>query len=334
MSHRTRYLAFSLLASWMLLSAPAAAQAPVDDATRATARALAEDGLARFDRGDHAGALPLFDKADALIHAPTMGLMAARCLEKIGRWVEASERFLAVSRIKLDAAANDAQRNAVRAAEVERQALLPRIPMLVLNLEGAAPEEVALHLDGQPLPSAMIGVKRPTDPGKHRIEARRGAERQQHDATLVPGAVVNVNLRFGAGAGSPPPLDSAPPAVKGTSGGAMKGLGFAALGVGGAGIITGAILGGLAISAKGKLDEQGCDGGKCPASLTDDVSRYNTFRMASGGALIAGIVLAAGGVTLAALAPSDKGAEKDRKAAALRWEPWVGAGMVGVRGVF
>lgn len=339
MSHATALLALSLAASALLFAAPSAAGAPIDDATRAAARSLAEEALARFDSGDHQGALTLFDKADALVHAPTMGIMAARCLEKLGRWVEATERYLAVSRAPLDAGANEAQRNAVKAAEVERNALLPRIPALVVVIEGEGEGEgarrVEVTIDGKPVPAALLGVKRPTDPGRHRIEARRGSESVTREVVLDPGASVTVNLRLASGGTAvippapPASLPAPPPADSRSSGSAMRGVGFAFIGLGGAGIVTGAILGGLAISARGNLDESGCKEGMCPRAVEDDVSRYNTLRLASGGALIAGLVVAAGGVTLAVLAPSGP-----KPAPQARWEPWVGPGTVGVRGVF
>ena len=337
MSHATALLALSLAASALLFAAPSAAGAPVDDATRAAARSIAEEALARFDRGDHQGALTLFDKADALVQAPTMGIMAARCLEKLGRWVEATERYLAVSRAPLDAGANEAQRNAVRAAEVERDALLPKIPALVVVIEGEGEGEgegarpVEVTIDGKSMPAALLGMKRPTDPGRHRIEARRGSESVTREVVLDPGASVTVNLRLGRGGSAviPPGPPAPPPADSRSSGSAMRGVGFAFIGLGGAGIVTGAILGGLAISARGNLDESGCKEGMCPRAVEDDVSRYNTLRLASGGALIAGLVVAAGGVTLAALAPSGP-----KPAPQARWEPWVGPGTAGVRGVF
>lgn len=331
MSQATAMLALSLAASALLFAAPSAAGAPVDDATRAAARSIAEEALARFDRGDHQGALTLFDKADALVQAPTMGIMAARCLEKLGRWVEATERYLAVSRAPLDAGANEAQRNAVKAAEVERDALLPKIPALVVVVEGEGARPVEVTIDGKSVPAALLGMKRPTDPGRHRIEARRGSESVTREVVLDPGASVTVNLRLGSGGSAvmPPGPPAPPPADSRSSGSAMRGVGFAFIGLGGAGIVTGAILGGLAISARGNLDESGCKEGMCPRTVEDDVSRYNTLRLASGGALIAGLVVAAGGVTLAVLAPSGP-----KPASEARWEPWVGPGTAGVRGVF
>src|SRR5580700_919246 len=113
-----------LMVPVVLACASAGRADPIDEPTRAAARAAAEDALARFDRGDYTGALDLFNRADALVHAPTLGLMAARCLEKLGRLVEASERYLAVTKVQLDPGAPASQAKAQVTAEQERAALL------------------------------------------------------------------------------------------------------------------------------------------------------------------------------------------------------------------
>lgn len=332
-----------LTAAAALLLAPAAGAQPagrpgaaVDDATRAAARGIAEEALAHFDKGDFAGALNLFNKVDALVHAPTMGLMAARCLERLGRLVEASERYLAVAQAPLDANATNAQKNAQKSAETERNALLPKIPNLIIAVEGVTPDEAQVTIDGKSVPSALIGLKRPTDPGHHRVAVTRGPDAGERTVTLVPGETQTVTLRLLPGAAPPPgpatgtsgPTDDTTAAVG--SGSPLRALGWAGVGVGGAGVLVGAIVGGLAVSAKSSLDAEGCVSGMCPSKDQGDVNHYNTLRLVSGGTLITGLALAAGGVTLVVLAPRG-GAERPPAA---RVETWVGAASAGLRGSF
>ncbi len=102
---------------------PAAPQ-DADEATRNAARKIAEEGLSLFQGGQYAEALDRFERAGALVRAPTMGLMAGRSLVKLGRLVEASERFLAVTRMTLAKDASDAFRKAQVDAGKEREAPL------------------------------------------------------------------------------------------------------------------------------------------------------------------------------------------------------------------
>jgi hypothetical protein len=327
-----RWWTIPLLAALAAHAPPARAE--IDVATRAAARATAEEALTHFDKGDFAGALDLFNRADALVHAPTLGLMAARCLDKLGRLVEASERYLAVTRIKLDPHAPAAQSAAQTTAEQERAALLPRVPGLIITVEGPGVAEARVTLDGKAIPAELLGIKRPTDPGPHQLEATRGTEVVSQKVVLEPGASTPVTLRLtGAGTMAPAPPPTTPPPQPQPAADAglrpMARVGVALSALGGAGLVVGAITGGLALGEKSSLDGAGCSGGHCPTSQQDAVSRYNTMRLVSGGALIAGGVVAATGIALA-VAGSRAGA----KAAQARWSPWIGLGAVGLEGTF
>lgn len=131
----------SRAAMWVFLAAltsaqSAAAQATPSEESRATARAIGEEGLSYFDQGMYIDALDRFERADAIIHAPTLGLMAARSLEKLGRFVEASERYLQVTRMEIDAKSSDIWKQAIVSAGKEREALQPRIPSIEIVVEG------------------------------------------------------------------------------------------------------------------------------------------------------------------------------------------------------
>jgi tetratricopeptide (TPR) repeat protein len=162
---------------WVFLAAltsaqSAAAQATPSEESRATARAIGEEGLSYFDQGMYIDALDRFERADAIIHAPTLGLMAARSLEKLGRFVEASERYLQVTRMEIDAKSSDIWKQAIVSAGKEREALQPRIPSIEIVLEGEGAKGASVRIDGRPVPQAMVGVRTPIDPGLHRVEAR------------------------------------------------------------------------------------------------------------------------------------------------------------------
>ena len=80
-----------LSASLTLGYAASASAQQIDAATRATARQLGEEGMASFDRGDCTVAANKLTRAHDLVHVPTLAFYAGKCLEKLGRLVEAGE---------------------------------------------------------------------------------------------------------------------------------------------------------------------------------------------------------------------------------------------------
>lgn len=193
----------------LLLAAPGASAQPVDAATKSAARGVAEEALKLYDKGDYAGAYEKANRANELVHAPTMALLTGRCLEKLGRFVEASEKYLEASRAPLDAGASAAQKSAQTEADKARTALMPRIPSVELALEPPAPD-AQVTLDGKAVPAAMVGIKRPIDPGKHSVAVSRGGLTAGQDFTLREADSVRVVLKAptgkpGAAYYGPPP---------------------------------------------------------------------------------------------------------------------------------
>ncbi len=193
----------------LLLAAPSSASAqPVDAATKSAARGVAEEALKLYDKGDYAGAYEKANRANELVHAPTMALLTARCLEKLGRLVEASEKYLEASRAPLEPGASAAQKSAQTEADKARTALMPRIPSVELALDPPAPDAQVM-LDGKEVPAAMVGIKRPIDPGKHSVAVSRGGASANQDFTLHESDSVRVVLK--APLGRPNAAYYAPP---------------------------------------------------------------------------------------------------------------------------
>ena len=179
----------------LLLASPgASAQQPVDAATKSAARTVAEEALKLYDKGDYAGAYEKANRANDLVHAPTMALLTGRCLEKLGRLVEASEKYLEASRATLEPNASAAQKSAQSEAEKARTALMPRIPSVELVLDPPAPN-ARVTLDGKHVPPAMVGIKRPIDPGAHTVAVARDRESASQDFTLKEAEAVRVVLK-------------------------------------------------------------------------------------------------------------------------------------------
>jgi hypothetical protein len=218
----------------------------------------------------------------------------------------------------------------------DRAALLPRIPTLEIAVENAAAADVTLTIDGHEAKSAMIGVPLPMDPGEHVVRAVRGGDAAEEHVTLrerEPGRVV---LRLPARALAPAPDASAPEGEKAPIAAAPVGalsspqrtIGWSVVALGGAGVVFGAVTGGLAVAKRSDLDDAGCRDGVCPASLSGDVDRYGALRTMSTIGFIAGSASAALGALLVLTAPRAKAPAH----AAL--SPWIGAGSAGVRGRF
>ncbi|HEY3252548.1 MAG TPA: hypothetical protein VGJ91_01320 [Polyangiaceae bacterium] len=298
------------MAFTVALSAHGHAQ-QIDDATRSAARQLATDGSAAYQADDYAQAYDRFNRAYQLVHVPTVGIWAARSLVKLGRFVEASERYLEVERTPLAADAPPEHAKAQKDAADERAQLLPRIPNVRIVLEGAEPSEVFVSLNGQLLQSALLGVKCPVDPGKLSVKGVRGEQVVEAVVQLAEGVSQDVRLTFpklshvtpSATAATPEPsANQAPPQP--TPRAADHTLSYVAFGVGGAALITGGVFGALALSQKSDLDSA-CPDRKCLPEQHANNDSYETKKLISGVSIVAGAALVGAGVVLWFTAPTE-----------------------------
>jgi hypothetical protein len=322
-----------LAAALYLGSAPAFAQAqPLNDQLRATARALGEEGISLFEKGRYAEALDRFERADALVHAPTLGLLAARSLEKLGRLVEAAERYRGVTLVQLDPKAPDAFKEAQTTASKELEAVRARIPTLEIVVEGPGAEQATVTVDGTEVPKAIVGVRTPINPGVHRIEAETPTASAVSDLSIDEKQAARAVLTLVPKETTPPDAGNGKqPPVTTTKAPLRRTLGFVSLGVGGAFTVMGIATGISTLSKEKELKRaHGCDGGVCPFDTPQGpLDSYNRMRaLAITGFVVGGVGLAAG-VALILTAP--KPPAQTNKA---HIEPWVGLGSAGLRGTF
>src|SRR5690606_38836603 len=114
---------------------------------------LALQGAEAYDSGDFSTALDRFDRAAALVTAPTITIMQARCLVALGRWVEALDRYHQVAPGQLPPDAPEAFVRAQIEARDEARTLEARMPRLELRLpNGTPPARVDVRLDDKPVP--------------------------------------------------------------------------------------------------------------------------------------------------------------------------------------
>jgi hypothetical protein len=324
----------------VMLCAQAGAAQEVDDATRASARQLGYAGVEAYEAQNYPTASDKLERAYRVLQVPTLGLWSARALVKLGKLVEAQERYLKVGRLAVSGGDAEVQRKAQADAARELSALEPRLASVQIELSGASADDVSLSIDNAPIASALIGEPRPMNPGAHTLVARRGSEEKRVNVNLSEGEKQRVVLSFAGtetttGGAAPAPTKASPatsepasvPARDQSSGSTQRLLGWVTVAAGGAGLAFGGITGGMALSKKNGFESNPrCNDSACGPSQQGDVDSYNSLRTMSSIGFIAGGTLAAAGVVLLLTAPSSE----PKSSASL----WLGPGSVRLRGTF
>ncbi|HKO94867.1 MAG TPA: hypothetical protein VJU61_27125, partial [Polyangiaceae bacterium] len=285
------------------VAAPAWAQeaagrgAPARDAHE-EARALAYAGVEAYEAGDFVAADQKLRRAYALVPVPAVGLWSARALLKLNRLVEASRRYLDVSRSSYAAGDADVQKEAKRDAERELQGLLPRIPRLRIELKAAAGGDVRVTIDGIPTATSALSEPILVNPGDHWVEAQQGTLRSQAQLTLAAGETKSAQLELDGAATSSGLAGTELPLAESRASGSddlWRTVGWVGVGVGGATLVGSALAGIIAYS---QLSEFDCDGDTCQSDNATDVATYNGLRTFSTIGYITGSVLTGAGIFL------------------------------------
>jgi len=323
----------------LLLAPPSLAQT---SAELMTAREIAKRGIQAYDAGDYQKAVDKLGQAFSVVQVPTIALYRARALAKLGRLVEASEAYREASILKVDKGQEDRQKQAQEDARAEREKLLPRVPTLSVVVAGVPRDDVTFLVDDEEVSAVLLSAGYALDPGQHKVVGRGDEQEVTATVMLEEGDHEKVRLVFDTGKTAnrgavqgPADGDHASrtqmAAEEDTQAGRrgwQRPVGFAALGVGAAGLVVGVVAGFGVKSKRDDLLAHGCDqDGACFADQDDEVSAYNRSLHLTNGALIAGGVLAAAGLTLVVTAPK-------RQQEARQVIPWVGVGSAGVRGRF
>lgn len=333
--------------SWVLLIsalliATAQAQEP-DDATRAAAREIAKKAITALDAKDYIAAESGFEKAYQILKVPTVGLFLGESLEGLGRLVEASERYREVLGLPLPSV-NRAEHEKAQAKAKELLAALERRLPKVTVLTNTKAADARVTLDGRPLASVLLGVEIPINPGAHVLELRIGERATSQELKLAEGQTANVELKLEPAAAPPPSASAsaAPPPLASVSASAtapappvstlsshsspLKTFGFIGLGIGGAALVFGGVMAGVAAGQNSDLNRS-CVTNRCPTSAQDALSSYQRNRVLSTVGFIAGGAFAAGGVVLLLAAP---GARSSKQSAQAALSPWLSDGASGV----
>jgi hypothetical protein len=298
-SHR---LLWTLLVAGMIwcTGTPDAAAAPAEDAARAKARTLGYAGVESYAAGNFADASAKLEESFQLLPVPSLGLWSARALQRLGKLVQAEERYRRVASLPLQSDDPPAQHSAKADAAREHLELLPKIPSLKIHLSGADEEQVVVMVDGVVRQPSELAVALLVNPGRHEVVGSRGAERSGIVVNLGEGAHEEVELRFSEIPAAPQQqravaAPAPPPAVNGTRRALRTGA-WVAIGAGTAGLATSLVTYLMARDMRDSFERDNrCENGGCSQ---DEVDTYNTLRTVHMAGLIGGSVLCAAGATV------------------------------------
>jgi len=320
------------------------------DDERAGARVAATEGVKALNEKRYADAADLFLRAESLVHSPVHLLYLARSQEKLGLLVKARENYTKILHEKYGADAPDAFRQAQSSAQQEVSGLESRIGAVTVKVDGAK-GPVAVTMDGEQVPPALIGLPLPVDPGNHTFQAigtdlksdpvtvsvsEGGREAltltlKSAPGTLAPGAAAPASSTTPAAA--TPAATTPPPNTQSkSSDSGMKIGAYAALGVGVVGVGLGTVFLLKANSKKSDADDLCSAPAGCPLSKKSEVDALdNDYKTAGTISIVSYAVGGVGlitGVTLLVLS----GGKHTENAAGVT--PWIGYQSAGLSGRF
>lgn len=238
------------------------------------ARALANAAEKAYENEDYATAVRSARAAFHLVPAPTLVLLEARALERLGQSNEAMARYrlaLGLDELPPNPVFEKAKATA-RKLLAELEASIPRIR---ISRHSRSDPRGSIELDGAPLPEESLDIWLPIDPGKHVVTYQDPTGRKERlTLDLQPGdqeALVLGDLLAD---------DSSRPSARVITG-------WAAMGVGVVSIATAAAFALRAQNLEDDLDEH-CPRDACPPDWHDTLSSYRTSRRLSTVAYVAG----------------------------------------------
>jgi len=305
---------------------PAAAAGEESAADRA--KRLRKEGKALLDEGKPARALPFLEEAERLEPGMLSEFRLAECYEKLGRTASAYTFFLKVAKAARaersqspDQAKATNLREREEAAKQRAAALEPLLAKLLLSVPPSISglEGLQITWDKALLARSSWEAGVLVDPGKHTLEASAPGRKAWQTTVVVeakPGEIRRDVPVLEVAATAPPP---SPLQAKVASAGDDKpASGWStqrkvALGVGGAGVagvIVGAVAGGLAAAKTGEAKCTNADPPHCDRASYDlRKAAYPLARAADVAFAVGGAALV-GGVVLFVTAPSGKAKPK------------------------
>ncbi|MBW2458781.1 MAG: hypothetical protein JRI68_30055, partial [Deltaproteobacteria bacterium] len=270
-------------------------------------------------------------------------LNLAVCHEGQGKTASAWAEYTSV--------ANQARREGRTRREVyakERiEVLKPLLSHVTIKIQAPVPQ-MTIKVDGKPFEAAMADTPLPMDPGRHSVEAVAPGKRKWAKVVDVVGnaqaLVVEIPMLADDEAAvaptpgpAPAPGPETPKPPAGDQGpdqpaeeGGIPMLAWVGFGVGGAGLVVGAVTGIMTLGKAGDIKEA-CGDDTCPPDQEEDLDSATTLANVSNvGFAVAGVGAAVGLIALFTM-----GGDEEPEPAAEAWvRPLIGVGSLGIEGRF
>lgn len=244
-------------------------------ADKETARTLYAAGMRKLTAGDAEAALADLKKADLIMGVPTTRTAVGKAQVATGHLLDGRDTLLSVARLPRPGAEPrpfvEAREEAARLAEE----VAGRIPSLKVVVKGVAdPSTLTVSIDGQRIMPELLGAPRKLDPGKHQVKVvAQGYATETQDVELKErdGREVVVEMNKSTATSDVPPASDTPASDEPGSADAGEGeyqispVVWIGVAMAGAGIIAGAVTGGLAAQTSADLDVL-CDDKQCDTS--------------------------------------------------------------------
>lgn len=330
-----------------ILTSPAFAQS---DADRATARSLGIDGQQALENKDYKSAEDRFRRAESLVNAPTLMLGLARALAGLGRYVESQETYNRIIREGVSSGAPEAFKRALSDAKREVDgagAKIGRVTITVRASGGADVTNPKVLLDGSPVSTASLGVRRSIDPGSHVLQVSGDGFKPAEQHFDVPaGETIDQPITLevdrsavpppGAQATLPVPTTTPAPEQASSSGGGARGaLPWVAFGIGAVGLGVGGVAGLLAMGQHSHIAGICQTTTSCPPTEENDIDSYHTMGAISTiGFIAGGVGVATGAILLLAQPRAESASLAPPRRARVHVVPVIGFGSIGAAGEF
>ncbi len=290
-----RHLAGLVLVSALFASSGARAQ---DTRDPAAAEELFRQGRAASEKNDFSTACAKFRESNRLDPAVGTVFNIADCEEKLGRLATSWTLFQEVVQ-RLPPADN---RRAI--AEQRASKLEPRVPKLSIRLAPSDRSDVTVRRDGVSLGTASLDTPLPVDPGDHIVIVQApGTRPAEFHAQVAEGQNAVLAVAIGETLAATDQPVTGPNTEAPTGHAPNHTAAYVVGGVGVAGLITGAIAGGLVLNKKSTVNSE-CTGKQCSQAGVDAANTGKTLGVVTTVGLITGVVGLGAATYLFVSAPS------------------------------
>ena len=294
----SRSLAFLALCATLcatVLAAPTwAAGVTVEQATEAQkedARKVFVEARKAYDERRFKDALGGFRASYHIVASPNTRVMIAHTLRELGRNAEAHHEFeRAIEEAEAAAESNPKYAESAAKARSKRDALLPKIGLLEVAVQGAD-DEAVLRVAGQEVERARWGKAVAVDPGKVTVTLSLGADSLVQEVTAVAGQTAQITIGPSPSGAEKEERDEPP-----RDGSLQRTFAYLAAGVGAAAFLTAGVFGTLALVKHNELEDE-CGDQPC-GERRDDIEQGRTYQTVTNVMVVVGAVALSAGVVL------------------------------------